>query len=48
MIFNFSKKQQSTTKLSVNDQPIEHVQETKLLGTFLQSDLRWDKIQKKL
>ena len=48
MIFNFSKKYQFTTKLSVNDQPIEHVQETKLLGTFLQSDLRWDKNTKEI
>ena len=43
MIFNFTKKYQFTTKLSVNNQPIEIVKETKLLGTFLTDDLKWDK-----
>ena len=43
MIFNFTKKFQFTTQLAVNDQPIEIVKETKLLGTFLTDDLKWDK-----
>ena len=43
MIFNFTKKFQFTTKLAVNNQPIEIVKETKLLGTFLTDDLKWDK-----
>ena len=43
MIFNFTKKFQFTTKLAVNDKPIEIVKETKLLGTYLTEDLKWDK-----
>ena len=43
MIVNFSKKYQFTTQLSVNDIPIELVRETKLLGTHLTENLKWDK-----
>ena len=43
MIFNFTKKFQFTTKLAVNDKPIEIVKEPKLLGTILTEDLKWDK-----
>ena len=43
MIFNFTKKFQFTTNLSVNDKEIEVVDETKLLGTYLTSDLKWNK-----
>ena len=42
MIFNFTKKFQFTTKLSVNNKPIEIVKETKLLGTYLTEDLKWN------
>jgi hypothetical protein len=43
MIFNFTKKYQFTTSLSVNDKAIEMVKETKLLGTFITDDLKWNK-----
>ena len=43
MIFNFSKKNQFTTKLTVNKKDIEVVKETKLLGTVITEDLKWNK-----
>ena len=43
MIFNFTKKFQFATKMSVNNEPIDTVRETKLLGTHLTEDLKWDK-----
>ena len=48
IIFNFSKKYQFTTELSVNDNKIEIVNETRLLGTILTSDLKWDKNTKEI
>ena len=43
IIFNFSKKFQFHTSLSVNEKEIEVVNETKLLGTFITNDLKWNK-----
>ena len=43
MIFNFTNKFQFTTNLSVNDKDIEIVAETKLLGTYLTENLKWNK-----
>lgn len=43
MIFNFSKKNQFTTKLSVNNVNLDIVTEAKLLGTTITSDLKWNK-----
>ena len=43
MIFNFSKKNQFTTKLSVNNVDLEIVKEAKLLGIIITSDLKWNK-----
>ena len=43
IIFNFSKKFQFNTSLSVNNKEIEVVNETKLLGTFITNDLKWNK-----
>ena len=43
IIFNFSKKFQFHTSLSVNKKEIEVVNETKLLGTYLTNDLKWNK-----
>ena len=48
MIFNFTKKYQFTTSLSVNDEDIELVKETKLLGTIITEDLKWDKNTKEI
>ena len=43
MQFNFSKNLQFKTDLVLKKQNIENVQEIKLLGIILTSDLRWDK-----
>ena len=43
IIFNFSRKHQFITNLSVNNQNIEVVKEAKLLGTILTDDLKWSK-----
>ena len=48
MIFNFSKKLQFITSLSVNEEKIEVVKDTKLLGTILTDDLKWDKNTKEI
>jgi len=43
MIFNYSKNYQFSTDLKVKDDIIETVSETKLLGTFITSNLSWDR-----
>ena len=43
IIFNFTKKYQFTTDISVNNKNIDIVKETKLLGTYITNDLKWDK-----
>ena len=43
MQFNFSKNLQFKTDLVLKQQKIENVQEIKLLGVILTSDLRWDR-----
>ena len=43
IIFNFTRKYQFTTNLSVNNKKIEIVKETKLLGTHITDDLKWNK-----
>ena len=43
MIFNFSKKNQFTTKLNVLNTDIDMVKETTLLGTIITDQLNWDK-----
>ena len=48
MIFNFSKKYQFITKLAVDDQNLEVVKETKLLGTIITDDLKWVKNTKEI
>jgi hypothetical protein len=42
MIFNFTNTYQFTTRLQLNQKPIEVVPEQKLLGTIIQNDLKWD------
>ena len=42
MIFNFSDNYQFSTRLSIDGKPIEVINSTKLLGTIITSDLRWD------
>ena len=41
--FNFSTKNQFTTNLSVKEENIEMVNEAKLLGTIITSDLSWNR-----
>ena len=42
MVFNFTKKHQFTTDLSLKNHRIEIVDQAKLLGLILTSDLKWD------
>ena len=42
MLFNFTNSHQFTTRLTVNSENIEVVESTKLLGTFITNDLKWD------
>ena len=42
MIFNFTKKYPFATRLKMNDQTIETVKSTTLLGTIISDDLSWD------
>ena len=43
MIFNYTKNYQFCTRLKLNGEILETVDETKLLGTVITSDLKWDK-----
>ena len=43
IIFNFTKNHKFTTRLNVNDENIEAVQEVKLLGTIVTHDLKWER-----
>ena len=43
MIFNFTDKYQFTTRLELDGQVLQEVQEKKLLGTYITNDLKWDK-----
>ena len=42
IIFNFTKKYQFTTRLTLNDEYIEVLKSTKLLGTIISDDLQWN------
>ena len=42
MIFNYTNKYQFTTRLSVNNHPIEVIKSTRLVCTIVQDDLCWD------
>ena len=43
LVFNFSKKYQFATQLSLNGTVLETPSEVKLLGTIISEDLKWDK-----
>ena len=43
LVFNFSKKYQFATQLRLNGSVLETPSETKLLGTIISEDLKWDK-----
>ena len=42
MIFNFTEKYQFTTRLKLKNENVEVINSTRLLGTILSDDLRWD------
>ena len=42
MIINFTENYRFTTRLTLKDEPIEVVSSTKLLGTIITEDLKWD------
>ena len=43
IIFNFSRNYQFKSNLILKKQKVEVINETKLLGLIITSDLRWDK-----
>ena len=43
MIFNFTQNYQFTTNLKLQDEVLEIVKETKLLGVIITDDLKWDR-----
>ena len=43
MLFNFSKKYQFSTNLTLMNENIEMVKETKLLGTIITDQITWDR-----
>ena len=42
MVFNYTEKYQFSTRLLLNDEKIENLKSTKLLGTIISDDLSWD------
>ena len=48
MLFNFSKTHQFSTRLQLKDRNIEFLKSTKLLGTIVQNNLKWDMNTKEL
>ena len=42
MIFNFTVKYQFSTRLLLNQENLELLESTKLLGTTISDDLKWD------
>ena len=42
MLFNFTKNYQFTTRLQLKEQTVEVIENTKLLGTIISNDLKWD------
>ena len=42
ILFNFTKNHQFSTRLNLNQENVEVVSETKLLGTIIQNNLTWD------
>ena len=42
MIFNFTKDFQFSTRLLLDDNNIEELESTKLLGTIISHDLKWN------
>lgn len=43
IIFNFNKGKQFTTEVKLKGEPLEVVDEVKLLGVIINKDLKWNK-----
>ena len=43
MVFNFTKKYQFSTRLKLEGEILDTVSDTKLLGTIVSDDLKWNK-----
>ena len=48
IIFNFTKNSQFSTDVKINEEKVETVTETKLLGTIITNDLTWSKNTSKI
>ena len=42
MSFNYTNNYQFSTSLKINEKDIDVIDSTRLLGTIIQKDLRWD------
>ena len=42
MIFNYTHNYKFTTRLRINNEPIDVITSTRLLGTIISDDLKWD------
>ena len=42
MIFNFTDNFQFSTRMNINNENIDTVEKTKLLGTVITNNLKWD------
>ena len=43
MIFNYTKNNQFTTRINLDGEILKVLDSTKLLGTYINNDLKWDK-----
>ena len=48
MIFNFTDRYQFNTRLNMNGENIQTVEKTKLLGTVITDNLKWDENTKEI
>ena len=48
MVFNFTDKFQFSTRMNINNEKIDTVEKTKLLGTVITNDLKWDENTKEI
>ena len=42
MIFNYTDLYEFSTRLKINNEPIEVINSTRLLGTIITTDIKWD------
>ena len=48
MIFNFNNKKQFSTRLKLKEKNLDVIEQTKLLGTIISNDLKWEENTKYL